>query len=84
MRTRLIRIGSSRGIRIPKGLLEQTGLHDEVEIGVLGDSLIIRPARKARAGWAAVFQEMARRGNDALIDDAEPSLSCWDEDGWEW
>ena len=84
MKTRIIRIGNSRGIRIPKPLLEQTGLHDEVEIGVLGDSLIVRPARKARAGWAAAFQEMARRGDDDVLDDAVPSLSSWDEDGWEW
>ena len=84
MKTRIVRIGNSQGIRIPKPLLEQTGLRDEVEVSVQDDALIIRPARKPRAGWADAFQEMARRGDDALLDDAPPSLSSWDEDEWEW
>ena len=84
MKTRIVRIGNSQGIRIPKPLLEQTGLRDEVEVSVQDDALIIRPARKARAGWAAAFEEMARRGDDALLDDAPPSLSSWDKDEWEW
>ena len=84
MKTRIVRIGNSHGIRIPKPLLEQTGLRGEVEISVQDDSLIIRPARRPREGWAAAFQEMARHGDDALLDDAAPSLSSWDEDDWKW
>ena len=84
MKTRIVRIGNSQGIRIPKPLLEQTGLRDEVELSVQDNALIIRPARKPRAGWTAAFQEMARRGDDAMLDDAPPSLSSWDEDEWEW
>jgi antitoxin MazE len=84
MRTRIIRIGNSLGIRIPKPLLEQIGLHGEVEISAEGDALVIRPARRPRAGWAAAFREMARRGDDALLDDAPPSLSGWDECEWDW
>jgi len=84
MKTRIVRIGNSQGIRIPKLLLEQTGLRGHVEICAQDDSLIIRPARKPREGWAAAFQEMARRGDEALLDDAPPSLSSWDEDDWEW
>jgi antitoxin MazE len=84
MKTRIVRIGNSRGVRIPKLLLEQTGLHGEVDISVREGGLIIRPARKAREGWAAAFEEMARRGDDALVDDAPPSLTSWDEDNWEW
>ena len=37
MKTRIVRIGNSQGIRIPKPLLEQTGLHDEVEVSVQDD-----------------------------------------------
>ncbi len=84
MKTRIVRIGNSQGIRIPKPLLEQTGLRGEVEISARDDSLIIRPARQPRTGWAAAFREMARRGDDALVDDPAPSLSSWDEDDWEW
>ena len=84
MKTRIVRIGNSQSVRIPKPLLEQTGLHGEVEISAEDGSLVIRSAKKPREGWAASFQEMARRGDDALLDADTPSLSTWDEDEWEW
>jgi antitoxin MazE len=84
MKARIIRIGNSRGIRIPKPLLEQAGLEGEVEITAREGSLVIRPAVRPRAGWAEAFAAMARRGDDALLDEAPPSLSAWDEDEWEW
>ena len=77
-------IGNSRGVRIPKPLLEQTGLNGEVEIIAENESLVIRRTRKPREGWAESFQEMAKHGDDALLDDPAPSLSAWDEDEWEW
>ena len=84
MKTRIVRIGNSQGIRIPKSLLDQTGLQGEVEIRAQADSLVIRPAKKPRAGWAAAFREMAQRGDDAMLDTTAPSLSRWDEDEWAW
>jgi antitoxin MazE len=84
MKTRIVRIGNSRGIRIPRPLLEQIGLHGEVELIVQDDSLVIRPSRRPREGWAEAFREMARHGDDALLDEAPPSLSSWDEGEWEW
>jgi antitoxin MazE len=83
MKTQIVPIGNSRGIRIPKPLLEQTGLSGEVEIRAERNGLIIRPIAKPRAGWAASFQKMAERGDDALLD-ATPSLSDWDKDEWKW
>jgi antitoxin MazE len=84
MKTRIVAIGNSQGIRIPKLLLEQTGLSGEVEIRAMNETLVIRPVKKPRAGWAAAFRKMAERGDDALLDDVPPSLSGWDEDDWEW
>jgi antitoxin MazE len=84
MKTRIVPIGNSHGVRIPKPLLQQTGLNGEVDISAEGNALVIRPARKPREGWAAAFQEMARRGDDALLDDVGPGLSTWDDDAWEW
>jgi antitoxin MazE len=84
MKTHIVRIGNSQGVRIPKPLLEQTGLQGEVEITAEDGSLVIRPVKKPRDGWASAFREMARRGDDALIDDPAPTLSGWDEDEWEW
>jgi antitoxin MazE len=84
MRTRIVRIGNSQGVRIPKPLLDQTGLRGDVEITAEADALVIRPARRPREGWAAAFRGMADRGDDAVLDDAPPSLSDWDEGEWEW
>ena len=84
MKTHIVRIGKSHGVRIPKPLLDQTGLNGEVEITAENGSLVIRPVKKAREGWAAAFEKMARRGDDALLDDVAPTLSAWDEDRWEW
>jgi antitoxin MazE len=83
MKTRIVRIGNSQGIRIPKPLLAQIGLRGEVEMIAKGDSPIIRPTKRPREGLAAALQEMANRDGDALLDDASPSQSTWDEDNWE-
>jgi antitoxin MazE len=84
VKTRIVPIGNSQGVRIPKPLLEQTGLSGEVEISAEGEALVIRPANVPRAGWAEAFRKMAGRGDDALLDDAAPGLSRWDADEWEW
>ena len=68
MKTRIVRIGNSQGIRIPKLLIEQAGLSGEVEVIVRNNSLVIRAAAHPRAGWAAAFQKMAERGDDRLLD----------------
>jgi antitoxin MazE len=84
MRTRIIRVGNSRGIRIPKPLLEQTGLHGEVELEVDGDRLVVRSAERARSGWEEAYREMNATGEDALVDvDATPSPQ-WDDESWRW
>lgn len=83
MKTNIVRVGNMRGIRIPKPLLEQSGLHGEVEITAEQDGLVIKPARKPREGWDARFREIARR-DDALRDGVAPSQSAWDEEEWEW
>jgi len=82
MRANLVRIGNSRGIRIPKPLLQQTGLQGEVEIEVRGEQLVIRPAAHARAGWAEAFARMAERGEDTLLD--RERQTKWDESEWRW
>ena len=75
-------IGNSRGVRIPKAVLEQTGLKDEVDLEVRGSELVIRAARKPREGWAEAFREMAARGDDELLD--PETMSEWDRTGWTW
>ncbi len=84
MKARLIRIGNSQGVRIPKPLLQQTGLRDEVEIEVQGEGLLIRAIDHPRAGWDEAFALMALQGDDALLDEGELVPTRWDEEEWEW
>lgn len=83
MKTRIVQIGNSQGIRIPKPLLAQAGLSGEVEIKLRNSTLVIQSASKPRAGWAAAFRAMAERGDDKLLDVAAPA-SSWDQEAWEW
>jgi antitoxin MazE len=59
MKARIIRIGNSRGVRIPKALLEQTRLTDDVQIEAQAGEIVIRSARAPRADWEAQFSRMA-------------------------
>jgi antitoxin MazE len=82
VKVKIVQIGNSRGIRIPKALLEQCGLEGELELVPDGDKLILRPSARPRRGWAKAFQEMAERGDDALlIGDIE---NDFDDNEWEW
>ena len=84
MRTRIVAIGNSQGVRIPKPLLEQSGLGPEVELEVQSDRIIIRRATGPREGWEAAFQAMAERGDDLLLDaELSPAIEL-DEEEWEW
>ena len=84
VRSRIIKIGNSQGIRIPKVLLEQARLGDEVELELGANGIIIRPVQSARHGWDETFQMMAEHGDDDLLDVTAPSVNTWDEDEWQW
>ncbi|MGB9641556.1 MAG: AbrB/MazE/SpoVT family DNA-binding domain-containing protein [Anaerolineales bacterium] len=64
IRSKLVKIGNSRGIRIPRIVLEQAGLTDEVEMKVEGNKLIIQAPRSPRQGWEEHFDNMAKDGDD--------------------
>lgn len=84
MKAQLVKIGNSRGIRLPKAVIEQVGLKDEVELEVQGDRIVIRSARHPREGWEEAFKAMAEADDDELIDGPLPSLTSFDEKEWEW
>lgn len=82
MRTRLVRIGNSRGIRIPKLAIEEAGLSEEVELRVQPGAITIRPAAGPRAGWSEAAKLMQARGDDRLLD--VPTPTRFDEEEWTW
>jgi len=84
MRTRIVRIGNSRGIRIPKALFKQWQSGDSVELKVKNTQLILRPLTKPRTGWKQAFEKMASRKEDQLLDPNVPSGSHWDCTEWTW
>jgi len=84
MRARVIKIGNSQGLRIPKPILEQTGILDDVEISVEKDRIIIQPVKKIRSGWDDAFKTMGEKGDDELIIDDQNLSHPWDEEEWQW
>jgi antitoxin MazE len=84
MKARIVRIGNSQGVRIPKPLIEEAGLDGDVEIRVHNKTLVISPLRRPRQGWSEEFKAMAASGDDSLVHGAQTRASRWDEDEWEW
>jgi antitoxin MazE len=82
IRSKVVKIGNSRGIRIPRILLEQAGLTDEIEMTVEGNRLIVNAVHQPRASWDARFAEMAEKGDDHLLDETTPTQ--WDDNEWIW
>jgi antitoxin MazE len=82
IKTQIVRIGNSRGIRLPKHLIEQLGFGTEVEVVAQQNQLVIRSASRPRQGWGDKFRQMNERGDDLLLD---PSTSTeWDKSEWKW
>ena len=82
MRARIIAIGNSRGIRIPKSFIEEAGLEGEVEIRVVKSGVLIEKVRNPRAGWGEAAKKLRERGEDGLLD--EPTPNDFDLSEWEW
>jgi len=82
MKSRIVQIGNSRGIRLPKVLLEESQLTDEVELDAEPGRIVIRRASRPRAGWAAAARKTRQRDEDRLLDPTTPTR--FDEKESEW
>ena len=82
MKARLVRIGNSRGIRLPKPLIEEVGLEEEVELRIRDGAIVICASNTSRAGWEAAAKQMRARDQDLLLDPLVPSE--FDAKEWEW
>jgi len=83
-RTRLVKIGKSRGICLPRSLLDQVELDEEVELEVQDGQVIVRPVPRPRRDWEKHFGGMTARGDDRLLGFKSFSLTSWDEEKWVW
>jgi antitoxin MazE len=82
MKARLVRIGNSRGVRLPKPVIEEAGLSDEVELRVRNGAVVITGASHPRSGWAEAARQMGARGDDRLLD--APTPTRFDDEAWRW
>ncbi|MGB3533619.1 MAG: AbrB/MazE/SpoVT family DNA-binding domain-containing protein [Microcoleaceae cyanobacterium] len=82
IRTRIIKIGNSQVICIPKILLEQSGIDQDVEIYIQDRSIVLPAASQSREGWEEAFATMSAQQDDILID--EMTANNWDDLEWEW
>ena len=78
----LVCIGNSHGVRLPKPLIEEAGLHEEVQLRVRGAAVIITSAARPRSGWADAARRIHERGEGGLLDEPTPTL--FDRKEWRW
>ncbi len=83
MKTTLIAIGNSRGVRLPKPLIEECGLVDEVELEIRDREIVLRAPKKAREGWEKAFAEKAS-SDDRVDRNWREVPTQFEEEEWEW
>ncbi len=82
MKAQIIQIGNSQGIRIPKVLLEETGISGEVELETSPEGILIRNIKKPRGDWDVIFSKMADMDDDLGID--PQSSGEFEKKEWQW
>jgi antitoxin MazE len=80
MRTRLVSMGNSRGVRLPKPIIEQVGIVDEVDLVVRDGQIVIAAVRAPREGWAEAAAVIA--ADAPPLDELTPTR--FDEAEWTW
>ena len=76
VKARIVPIGNSQGIRIPKPLLEQAGLQGDVELRAETGRIVIAAVREPRTGWGKAAAELHARGEDGLLDTPAPAFDA--------
>jgi len=82
MKSQIIQIGNSQGIRIPKVLLEESGLKGDVDLEIHAEGILIRNVQKPRAGWDEAFKSMAENDDEDLI--GAGITADFDKREWQW
>lgn len=82
MKSQIIQIGNSQGVRLPKVLLEESRISGEVDLELHPDGILIRKAQKARATWDEQFKAMAENDDDEMLHDHTPT--AYEKKEWQW
>lgn len=81
MKAQIIQIGNSQGIRIPKAVLEETGISGEVELEIAPEGILIKNIRKPRGDWDAIFQSLSDVDDDAALRESTTEFA---KKEWQW
>ena len=83
MKLRLVRVGNSRGLRLPKTLLDEAQLADDadLEASVTADGIMLRRVPQPRAGWAEAAKRLRAAGDDTVLD---TPATAFDAKEWTW
>ena len=82
MKLNIVQIGNSKGIRIPKTILNQCNIQNEIDLEIEDGKIIIYPINThPRKNWDKMFKEMKKNREDKLIIDDKIDLEM---DNWEW
>jgi antitoxin MazE len=82
MKMDIIKIGNSKGIRLPQAVLKQCGIESQVELEIKDNYIILKPISNPREGWAEAFKLMHKNKDDVLLIPEEIDadlLEEWDE-----
>ena len=82
MKAQIIRIGNSKGIRIPKPILEESNLEGQVELEVVEEGLLIKSTSPPRHGWADAFRALAENDDEEMI--IGEGGNSFDAESWRW
>lgn len=82
MKAQIIQIGNSQGIRIPKMMLEESGISGEVELEVQPEGILIRNISKPRSTWNAIFRSLEETDEDSPLD--PNSSTVFEKKEWQW
>ena len=83
MKVKLVPIGNSKGVRIPRAFIRACGLGDHVEMRIEQNAIVLAAPRSPRENWEKAFEKMAAAGDDELLVPDDPSNE-WDDAEWEW
>ena len=80
MQISIIRIGNSKGLRLPKILLEKYCFGSKAELELQDGGILLKPVHepKSRQGWEEAFREMHEQGDDQLLID-----DVFEDEDWE-
>lgn len=84
MKAKIVRIGNSQGVRIPKIMLTDSRLEEDVELEICDEGILIRPAKNPRQNWDAAFRSMAEEDADEMLIEDGEAPTAFEKEEWRW